>query len=221
MKLRTRELKHTVTTPRKRETAERRQEQILEAFFRCVARKGIKDSTIAHVAEESGLQRTLIYHYFKDREILIDRFIDYIMERTELRLFRAISRSRSSGPDRFMRLIDYFLGNGGTHAWEEDFVVFSEVFFLGLRDSRVGERVTAVWSTWLRFVDHELASAYPGVPQSRRSAVSYGLILIFDQHAYMRILGLDEARGDHARNAALALLSSLEAASELQDGKLT
>lgn len=213
--------KHRRAAPRQRETSRRRQGQILEAFFNCVARNGLKDSTIANVAEESGLQRTLIYHYFKDREILIDRFIDYMMGRAELRLFRAISRSRSGAPDRFMRLIDYFLGNGDVQDWEDDFLVFSEVFFLGLRDSHVGERVTAVWSTWLQVLERELTRAYPGVPQSRSSAVAYGLMFIFDQHAYMRILGLDEAQGDHARNAALALLSSLEKASEPEDGKLT
>lgn len=209
------------TATRKRETSGRRQEQILEAFFNCVSRNGIKDSTIAHVAEESGLQRTLIYHYFRDRGILIDRLIDYIIERTEWRLFRAISRSRGTGPDRFMALIDYFLGNGYTDAPHEDFVVFGEVVALGLRDNHVGERVTAVWSTWLRFVDHELVRAYPGVPESRRTAVAYGLILIFEQNAFMRILGLEEAHGDHARNAALALLASLEAASEPEEEKPT
>ncbi len=212
---------HAPAAPRKRETPGHRQEQILQAFFNCVARNGIKDSTVAHVAEESGLQRTLIYHYFRDRGVLIDRLIDYIIERTELRLFRAISRSRSTGRDRFMRLIDYFLGNGYTDAPQEDFVVFGEVVSLGLRDSHVGERVTAVWSTWLRFVDHELVRAYPDVPESRRTAVAYGLILMFEQNAYMRILGLEEARGDHARNAALALLASLEAASEPGKGKPT
>ena len=212
-------LERAPAAPRKRGNSERRQEQILEAFFNCVARNGIKDSTVAHVAEESGLQRTLIYHYFRDRGILIDRLIDYIIERTELRLFRAISRSRSTGPGRVMRLIDYFLGDGYTDAPPEDFVVFGEVVSLGLRDSHVGERVTSVWSTWLSFVDHELMRAFPDVPESRRTAVAYGLILMFEQNAYMRILGLEEARGDYARNAALALLAPLEAAPAPEDGK--
>ena len=88
-----------------------------------------------------------------------------------------------------------------------------------MRDSQVGERITEVWSTWLRFVDQELTRAYPGVPHARRTAVAYGLILIIEQHSYMCVLGLDEARGDLAMNAALALVSSLEAASEPEDGK--
>ena len=87
-----------------------------ESGARRGARNGIKDSAVDHVAEESGLQRTLIYRYFRDRGILIDRLIDYIVERTELHLFRAISRSRSTGADRFMRLLDYFPGNGYTDA---------------------------------------------------------------------------------------------------------
>ncbi len=211
--------KNANTAPRKRESAGRRQEQILEAFYNCVSRNGIKDTTIAHVAEESGLQRTLIYHYFRDRGVLIDRLIDYILERTELRLFRAIFSGRGTGQDRVIRLLDYFLGTGDVQASREDFVVFSEVFFLGLRDSQVGERVTEVWSAWLRFFDHELTRAFPGVSHSRRTAVAYGVILIIEQHSYMHVLGLDEARGDHAMNAALALVSSLEAASEPEDGK--
>ena len=109
-------LEHALKAPRRRATlGGRRQKRILEAFFR-VARNGIKDSAVDHVAEESALQRTLVYRCFRDRGILIDRLVDYIVERTELHLFRAISRSRSTGADRFMRLLDYFPGSGYTDA---------------------------------------------------------------------------------------------------------
>ena len=36
-----------------------------------VARDGLADTTIAKVAEAAGLQRTLVLHYFRDREALM------------------------------------------------------------------------------------------------------------------------------------------------------
>jgi AcrR family transcriptional regulator len=195
---------------RGRETAEKRKEQILDAFFRCVARHGIKDSTVAHIADESGLQRTLIYHYFKDRETLIDSLIDYIMDRTRMRLFKAVSgRSTDAGPERLEELIEYFFGGGYSEAGHDDFMVFAEVVALGLRDEHTREKVNAVWRGWLRYFSHELSYAYPLASETERAAVSYALMLLAEQNAYMRNLGFSEARNEQARASAQALLSLL------------
>jgi AcrR family transcriptional regulator len=46
-------------------------ERLLEVAARCVARKGIGATGIAHVALEAGVSRPTVYRYFKDREELV------------------------------------------------------------------------------------------------------------------------------------------------------
>ena len=65
----------------------RRREQtcnaILEAASRLIADKGTDGFTISEVAVRSGVNRALIYHYFKDRDNLVLEAIRHIVHRYE------------------------------------------------------------------------------------------------------------------------------------------
>ena len=192
----------------RRQSAERRREQILEAFFRCVASRGLKESTIADVADESGLQRTLIYHYFQDRESLIDSLIDYVMNRTQLGLFKAISGRNSAGSaSRLDQTLDYFFGDG--YGSDEDFLVFAEIVLVALRDKQVRERVGTVFHGWHRFIAHELHEAFPESAEKARRSVAYAITLMAEQNAYLMVIDPSEERNVQARLSARLLLDAL------------
>ncbi|GAA5314817.1 MAG: hypothetical protein AseanaTS_00210 [Candidatus Pelagadaptatus aseana] len=65
-----------------------RTEEIMQAFERCVIRYGVEGSTLERLAEESGLQRSLIRHYSGNRDDLIQallqRFLDESQRQTDL-----------------------------------------------------------------------------------------------------------------------------------------
>lgn len=63
-----------------------RTEEIMQAFERCVVNYGVEGSTLERLAEESGLQRSLIRHYVGNRDDLIKgllkRYLDSAKEQT-------------------------------------------------------------------------------------------------------------------------------------------
>ncbi len=58
--------------PTRREKAEQRREQILDAAMRMFATKGFAGASIRDIAGEVGVTEGLLYHYFESKEQLLD-----------------------------------------------------------------------------------------------------------------------------------------------------
>ena len=56
-----------------------RRATILLAMGFVVAQSGLANVTVAKIAEAAGLQRTLVLHYFHDRESLVDAYLDFVV----------------------------------------------------------------------------------------------------------------------------------------------
>ena len=52
-----------------------RRQSILAAARRCCVKKGAFDLSLADVAEEAGISRNLVYHYFKNQELLLEALL--------------------------------------------------------------------------------------------------------------------------------------------------
>ncbi len=52
-------------------SAEENREHILDAAERCFARIGIDDTTVADIADEAGLSRSLVYRHFQSRDEMV------------------------------------------------------------------------------------------------------------------------------------------------------
>ena len=133
--------------PGRKSKAEQRRREILAAFARCIGRHGLAESSVARVAEEAGLQRTLVFHYFGDRQALIDALIDYEVEFHE----QALSESLAGvGPgERLERLLDYFFGGGFYARFPESGQVWLELVGIASRDPRLRSRLVTLWRRWL------------------------------------------------------------------------
>ncbi|EEE37709.1 transcriptional regulator [Rhodobacteraceae bacterium KLH11] len=57
-----------------------RTQQILDAFMRCVARFGLDGSTLARISEEAGVARPLLRHYLGNREEMVQKLLDHVMQ---------------------------------------------------------------------------------------------------------------------------------------------
>ena len=62
---------------RRRRTAPpaERREQLIAATIRCVANRGLADTTIATVAREAGLSQGIINLHFQSKERLLTEFV--------------------------------------------------------------------------------------------------------------------------------------------------
>lgn len=52
-----------------------RRQAILAAARRCCVRNGAFDLSLADVAQEAGISRNLVYHYFKNHESLLEALL--------------------------------------------------------------------------------------------------------------------------------------------------
>ncbi|WP_367865618.1 TetR family transcriptional regulator [Pedobacter sp. WC2423] len=58
-----------------------RQLEIIKAFYKLAKKEGYENSSIAKIANEMGVNPTLIIHYFKTKESLTYALLDYILDR--------------------------------------------------------------------------------------------------------------------------------------------
>ena len=63
------------TRPRTRLSPQERRQAILAAARRCCVRNGAFDLSLADVAQEAGISRNLVYHYFKNHESLLEALL--------------------------------------------------------------------------------------------------------------------------------------------------
>jgi AcrR family transcriptional regulator len=62
----------TTQQPSRRQQAEERREQILDAAMRLFGQKGFQGTSIRDIAREVGITEGLIYHYFENKEQLLE-----------------------------------------------------------------------------------------------------------------------------------------------------
>ena len=58
--------------------ADIRRKEIVEAFFKVVAEKGLAKATIREVAEVAGCSQGMLHHYFTNKEEMILEVLDYV-----------------------------------------------------------------------------------------------------------------------------------------------
>lgn len=83
-----------------------RRQQIIDAAYRCFARKGFHQTTMREIYEEASLSPGAIYHYFPSKDAIIQASFEFDYERS-LELFAAATASND--PLKALReLIDFF-----------------------------------------------------------------------------------------------------------------
>lgn len=88
------------------EYLDQRRQQIIDAAFRCFARKGFHQTTMRDIYAEAGLSAGAIYHYFKSKEEIIKASFIFDYQRG-LPMFQQAAQDPDPLP-AITRLIDFF-----------------------------------------------------------------------------------------------------------------
>jgi AcrR family transcriptional regulator len=88
------------------EHVEARKQQIIDAAYRCFARKGFHQATMRDIYEEAKLSPGAVYHYFASKDDIIRASFDFDYERST-DLFRAAQES-DDPLAALSRLFDFF-----------------------------------------------------------------------------------------------------------------
>lgn len=81
--------------------AQRRQIEIVDSAIRCYAKYGIERTTFELIANECGISRPLVMHYFPDKEAIFDLSFRYIRAHFQALAVEAIQKATS--PEQQLR----------------------------------------------------------------------------------------------------------------------
>ena len=138
--------------------ASTRRPQILGAFEACVLRYGLEGSSLERIAQEAGVRRSLIRHYFGNRNELTQALIEGVIERT-VSVYRDVIRTAGTeggtaalGPDHPM---------GPAFPDKRDDALIDALMAVSHRDERLRGQLRAKYQTFQQSIHRELRRAFP------------------------------------------------------------
>lgn len=189
--------------------ARERVEQILEGLIRCIRTYGLEGTTLARVAEEAGVQRTIIRHYIGNREDLIKAAADHIVEkytRDFLKTVEVLPETR-----RLDLALDYLFLGGFSERPEEDNLI-SALFAVTQNNENARECLLNMYKSFEDTLFSELRTAFPNAPEDDLRGVAYSIMCIADHNVSMMDIGFPPERSVLARKIAGGMIRSLDTA---------
>lgn len=195
--------------------ADERREAILAAFERCIGRYGI-DVSLEQIADEAGVQRSLIRHYLGNRDELVEQVIARIAEAYPQRVGELFRRGLECGVGCVLDALfperpeDRFWSSGPTPDWD---AVLDAVLNTGRgRYPQAKERVALMMEEIVVEAAAVLNLLYPQATPARCYEVAYGLLCLAQTHESLLLLGLNPRHTPLARASAERLLAELRVA---------
>lgn len=185
-----------------------RREQILDALERCLARDGLVGTTLEAVATEAGVRRSVIRHYFGNRDALVAAAV----ERAVLAYAADLAQALRDLPatSRFDAFLDYlFLGPFVGHADRERLF---NALFAALDDDASRRLLRRCYQGFEDVCFAALRARVPGAPAPATRGVAYSIACLAEQSAGFLAIGFPRARARAARHAAAVIARDLEEA---------
>ncbi len=185
---------------------EERTEQILQAFQRCVARYGLEGSSLERVAEESGLQRSLVRHFVGNRNELIKLLALRVIEESEKQWQEVIYYL----PEKhtMTTLLDILFSNEENTPNELSMVVLS-LIFASSQDDFLKTLMKGWMTRFINDMSEILQYSFPKSDSKQRETVAFGIVSIYLNLDSQGPIDLIESYRMPSRQAADILVASL------------
>ncbi len=182
-----------------------RLEQILQAFHRCVARFGLEGSTLERIAEESGLQRSLVRHFAGNREDLILQLAERVVERSSREWAEFLSHLPAQGT--IDALLDSLFDDQYSDA---EFVLVVESLIFAAGNNPALQQLMQAWmEQFSQEIESVLRKGFPDACSEDIASASFGLISLYFNLDSLAPLNMAERYRLPARRAAALLIQSL------------
>lgn len=185
--------------------AERRQ-QIIEAFAESIQAVGYEATTLEEIAKRAGVKRTLIRHYFGNRDDLISSALEHLTDeyrKDYLSLVESLPTRK-----RLIAVLDHFFGGEFNQRPSEDAVVDALVA-ASYRNEPARAALRCMYDTFEKVCYDEIKLAFPKAQKKRVRSAAYAFMCLAEQNATLLGLGVDFQRCEDARAGAEAILSDL------------
>ncbi len=91
--------------------ADTRRQEIIAAFYHCVNAEGMTSASIRKIARQAGLQPSMIHHYFKDRDEMIENMVDAFSDTIFDNFIREMRRYKNA-ENRFFKALEFMYSPG-------------------------------------------------------------------------------------------------------------
>lgn len=182
-----------------------RTEEILQAFERCVVRYGVEGSTLERLAEESGLQRSLIRHYVGNRDDLIkallQRFLKESDRQTELLINHLPEKNTAA------TLVEYLFDDN--YSDSHDALIASALFGAAANIEYLAKPLQASTESFINAIASVLSKTHPHSNNDDHYAVACGMVGIYFNMESVEHLGDTGKWRQASKRSAHLLLKAL------------
>lgn len=119
-----------------------RQKEIVVAFYKVAKKEGLKNASIAKVAENLKINPSLIIHYFKSRKELLNALVDFILKRY-LEIYKLDGGIDSK--EKLDALVDYLFSRNWHRLFDDG--VFYSCYALIYRNPSVKDKYKELHDT--------------------------------------------------------------------------
>lgn len=177
----------------------------MHAFEACVARQGLAATTLADVAAEAALPRSLVRYFMGNRDDMVDRLIERLMVRSEASLSRVRDEKGAADLDG---LIDLYAGE--VFGNELTNTVMGELWYVAKYDQHVRERLHGVYDYAIDLLVGAMARNRAGRSSAERQGAAYAILALALGDTSLRDFGIAPKRKGTLRAAMQQVVDRLD-----------
>jgi len=191
---------------RKSLATERRQ-QILNAFAICLRQYGFEGTTLERVAEEAGVQRSIIRHYIGNRDDLISAAVDRIIHDYKVELAGAIDDLPQA--ELIPALLDVLFCPDGINEISDYDTLINVLWSTHERNPHTRTLLLNLYQEFEALIFDSLTHAFPQSALEKRQNTAYAIMCLANDTWSMTALGFPQSRFETGRKMSQQLVASL------------
>lgn len=187
--------------------ATERRKQILDAFAICLRQYGFEGTTLERVAEEAGVQRSIIRHYIGNRDDLITAAVDRIIHAYKAELANAIENLPQA--ELVPELLNFlFCADESSEISDYDTLV-NTLWTTHERNPHTRALLLNLYQEFETLIFDSLTHAFPQSSLEQRQTIAYAIMCLANDTWSMTALGFPQSRFDTARQISEQLIAPL------------
>ena len=181
--------------------------RILNAATKVLTTRGLHAFSFENVANEAGLSRQLVRHYYADVETLIVDLCDHLGKAYQNILVDGIVEIQQV--ERLKFFLDFFFGVSEQHPMPDNLEAYDSLFAFAVGSEPVTERLHLKYKTLGQVIMHELAIAHPELSTHACEELSFLFVSMMHAHwSYVATLGFSTEHNKLTRRAFDRLINS-------------
>ena len=96
----------TAKSTKRTATREKRRQQLIDATMKCIARKGMGNTTLGDVAKEAGLSQGIVNLHFKSKDNLLTETLRFIADEYKTQFNKVLEKSGPGPAEKLQALME-------------------------------------------------------------------------------------------------------------------